>query len=647
MAVAFSNVGSIAGVVGGAKILTNPTTLQFGPDGRLYVTEQDGTINVFTVGLQAGKYVATSVQVVNLVKNIQNHNDDGTNFSPATQTRQLTGMLVTGTAANPVIYATSSDPRISDNADVNLDTNSGVLTKLTWNGSAWNAVDLIRGLPRSEENHAPNGMVLSPDGKTLYLTVGGNTNNGAPSSFFANTAEYALSASILAVDLSALDALPVKTDTSPGLNNGRKYVYDLPTLDDPNTANNGVRENAGGMDVAGPWGGRDGLNQAILPAGAPISIYATGFRNAYDLVMTADGRLYTVDNGSNQGIGGNPAIVNGEATNKIVNGGTGSGEPLFLVEQGGYYGHPNPTRSNQNQSWTVYNDAGRPDTTLAVPTVSNISTRVPAAVNIADGFLIDPSKFTSNQARLTEEGIRVPHPSAGSEALVVIGSSSNGLVEYKANNFDGELKGDLLVAQFNGNVARLNLNATGTTATYETIPGLSGLATPLDVTVGPNGTLWVTEIAGDKISVFAPSDVIVPGDPDTDDDGILNAADPFIRDASNGGQAFILPNKTIVWDFDANLDGNRPGPGGYGGGLTGVMINGTTNFDAFFNEPAEFPLQNIKLDNVKFTTAAGGGTTVIENVVDRLGHRHRQLPESTCSTPAPPSRRPSRSSPSS
>ena len=248
-----------------------------------------------------------------------------------------------------------------------------------------------------------------------------------------------------------------------------------------------------------------------------------------------------------------------------------------------------------------------------MPTVSNISTRVPAAVNIADGFLIDPSKFTSNQARLTEEGIRVRHPSAGSEALVTIGSSSNGLVEYKANNFDGALKGDLLVAQFNGNVARLNLNATGTTATYETIPGLSGLATPLDVTVGPGGTLWVAEIAGDKISVFAPTDVVVPGDPDTDDDGILNKVDPFLRDASNGGQTMILPNRTIVWDFDANLDGNRPGPGGYGGGLTGVMINGTTDFDAFFNQPAEFPLQNIKLDNVKFTTAAGGGTTVIEN----------------------------------
>ena len=174
------------------------------PGRKLYVTEQNGTINVLTVGLQAGKYVATSAQVVNSVKNIQNHNDDGTNYLPATQTRQLTGMLVTGTAANPVIYATSSDPRISSNADANLDTNSGVLTKLTCNGSAWNAVDLIRGLPRSEQNHAPNGMALSPDGNTLYMAVGATTNNGAPSSFFANTAEYALSASILAVNLPAL-----------------------------------------------------------------------------------------------------------------------------------------------------------------------------------------------------------------------------------------------------------------------------------------------------------------------------------------------------------------------------------------------------------------------------------------------------------
>ncbi len=618
MAIAFNGAGSISGVQGGQSILSNPTTVEFGPDGRLYVTEQNGTINAFTVEIQSGEYVATAVEEINLVKNIQNHNDDGSLHSPASQSRQVTGLLMSGTDENPVMYVTSSDPRISTDEDVGLDTNSGVLTRLTWTGTEWDAVDLVRGLPRSEENHAVNGMVLSPDGTKLYLSVGGNTNNGAPSSFFANTAEYALSGSILEIDLDAVDALPVQTVSGDGLNDGRKFVYDLPTLDDPNTANNGVREDANGLDTAGPWGGNDGLNQTILPADAPLSVYASGFRNAYDLVMTADGRLYTVDNGSNNNLGGDPVVVNGEATNQINNGGTGGGEPLFLVEQGGYYGHANPTRSNQDQSWTVFDDNGNPDASLSVNTVSDISDLVPTGVDIDDGFLIDPSKFTGDADRLAQDGERIVHPSAESNALVVIGSSSNGLLEYTSDNFDGELQGDLIVAQFNGNVARLNLNEDGTEATYETIPGLSGLALPLDVALGPDGTLWVAEIASGQIKVFAPSDVIVPGNPDTDGDGLVNAIDPFHRDASNGGQAFILPGRELQYDFDANQDGNRPGPGGFGGGLTGVMIDGVTDFDEFFNGEADFPLQNIRLDNVKFTTAAGGGTTVIENAATGL-----------------------------
>ena len=43
----------------------------------------------------------------------------------------------------------------------------------------WEAVDIVRVLPRSEENHSVNGMELSEDGTTLYLAVGGNTNNDA------------------------------------------------------------------------------------------------------------------------------------------------------------------------------------------------------------------------------------------------------------------------------------------------------------------------------------------------------------------------------------------------------------------------------------------------------------------------------------
>ena len=300
MAVSFASQAVVSG-------LSNPTTLQFGPDGRLYVAQQDGLIRIYDVTQPTpGQWAAVEAQTVSLIKSIPNHNDDGSLNTLVTE-RQVTGIVVTGTASNPVLYVTSSDPRIANFGDLNLDTNSGILSKLTWNGTAWNKVDLIRGLPRSEENHSSNGMVLSADGTKLYLAQGGNTNNGAPSDFFSNTAEYALSAAMLEIDLVALEAIPNKVFTyAPGVTS--IYKYDLPTLDDPTVANNGAagNETAGGLDVGGPFGGNDGLNQAILPADAPLRIYATGLRNAYDVVLTQSGKFFTVDNGGNQGLGGTP-----------------------------------------------------------------------------------------------------------------------------------------------------------------------------------------------------------------------------------------------------------------------------------------------------------------------------------------------------
>ena len=518
--------------------------------------------------------------------------------------------------------------------------NSGVVTKVTWTGTEWSAVDILRGLPRSEENHSVNGMVLGPDDTKLYLTVGGNTNNGAPSQFFAYTGEYALSGTVLEIDLEDLESHPILTDPSGGQNNtSRQYIYDLPTLDDPTVSNvtDGVGEDASGMDEANPWGGNDGFNMAILPADAPLKIFADGLRNQYDIVLTESGKFYTVDNGSNNNIGGNPLDANGnptelagagEATNTPHNGGSGDPEPLFLLSDGGYYGHPSPARSNQSLAWTVYNDDGNPDTSLSPHTVSHLSNLVPDGVNIADGFIIDPSKFTGNTARLSESGIRVNHNSPQSNALVNLGSSSNGLVEYTSNAFDGALQGSLLVTQFNGNVTLLNLSDDGTSieplidptegnsvADDDGIfPLITGQSQPLDVTTGPQGTIWVAEFGPDNINVFTPSQSVEPEDLDFDEDGIINVNDPFIRDETNGGSAVLSPGQTLLWDFDANQDDNLPGPNGYGGGLTGVAIDNSTDFEEFFQEPSTLPEQIIKLDNVKFTTAAGGGTTVIESV---------------------------------
>src|SRR5262249_34420661 len=285
MAPTFSSQEVISGIA-------NPTSLQFGPDGRLYVSQQNGVIQVYTITQPTpGVWVATPSETINLIHDIPNHNDDGSLNTSVTD-RQVTGILVTGTAANPVIYVTSSDPRIgSNNIDTGLDTNSGILSQLTWTGTAWTKVDLIRGLPRSEEDHSPNGMALSAVGTKLYLVDGGNTNNGAPSSYFGNISEYTLSATVLEIDLAALNAMPDKTFTySPGVTS--TYKYDLPTLDDPTVPNDGRpgHETAGGLDVSGPFGGDNGLNQAILPANAPLRIFATGLRNAFDIVVTQAGK---------------------------------------------------------------------------------------------------------------------------------------------------------------------------------------------------------------------------------------------------------------------------------------------------------------------------------------------------------------------
>ena len=61
--------------------IVNPTSLQFGRDGRLYASEADGTIKIFTIGTTSTGYTVTATETINLVAQMPNHNDDGT-FNP-------------------------------------------------------------------------------------------------------------------------------------------------------------------------------------------------------------------------------------------------------------------------------------------------------------------------------------------------------------------------------------------------------------------------------------------------------------------------------------------------------------------------------------------------------------------------------------
>jgi hypothetical protein len=585
-------IGFGKSTLAGTTALSSPTSLDFGPDGRLYVAQQSGVIRVYTVTRQAANnYAVTQATTITSIQSVPNHNDNGQVNSSIT-TRLITGILAVGTAANPVLYVAHSDPRIgggSSGADLNLDTNSSMISRLTWTGSVWQKLDLVRGLPRSEENHAANGMQLDPVNNILYVAMGGNTNKGATSNNFALLPEFALSAAILSVNLTAIG----------------NSTYDIPTLNDENRPGN--------PDANDPFGGNDGKNQAIIVPGGPVQVYAPGFRNPYDIVITQSGRLYSIDNGGNAGwghvpIGEGPA---GTCTNGVNEPGTTSPDSLHLITGPGYYGgHPNPTRGNTANTFN--------------PT--NPQSPVPVG---------NPVECDYREA------------GSGNGALATFGSSTNGLVEYTANNFGGAMLGNLLAASFSNTVFRIQLNPAGTAATVSSLFSSVG-SIPLDIdALGPTepfpGTIWVGDHQTNQVIVFEPNDFAagpppctgadnpnldedldgydnadeidnntnpcsaadVPpdsdsdftsnlNDPDDDNDGSADVSDPFALDPANG------TTTTLPVEYFWENDGSNPG-GILNLGFTGLMTNGLSNYASLF-------------DPSKMTAGGAAGVLTVDQV---------------------------------
>lgn len=539
--------------------LDGPTQLEFGPDGRLYVSELKGLIHAFTIERDdsTGDYSIVDTEVIDLIQTIPNHNDDGTPFS--SDQRNVTGMVTAGTPDNPVLYVASSDPRIDD---PQVDTNSGVLSRLSWTGSEWVKDDLVRSLPRSAHDHLPNGLALDADSGILYLAQGGHTNMGAPSFSFEDVPEYALSAAILSIDLDAIG----------------DQTYDIPTL------------------KGEVFGGQTGDNQAMLVAGGPVQVHSPGYRNAYDVLLTAAGRLYTFDNASNSGWGGLPIGEGpaGDCTNQSNESDSATyGDNFHLITGPGYYGgHPNPTRANRS--------------------------------NTFDGLSPIPDGFENP----VECDFLIPAVEDG--ALSEYGASTNGLAEYTATNFDGQMVGDIITTTWDGKALRLVLNGSGDEV-IEQSDLFTGMNGPLGITaqsdLGPfPGTIWIGQFFNGDLTVFEPQDFSecdpdaldpddtspngytygdlmdngldpcnpsqVPpdfdenfvsdlNDVDIDGDGIANASDLFDFDADNG-RGNALPH---LVDWSSEHIGTLGGMSVYNApGFSGLMAhpdNPVSVFDQF------------------------------------------------------------------
>ncbi|MEH0155278.1 T9SS type A sorting domain-containing protein [Limibacter armeniacum] len=620
----------------------NPTSLQFGPDGRLYVSEVTGKIWALTVQQQGdGSFKVTNSETITHIMNIKNHDDIGTP-NQSVNYRLVTGILVAGTANNPVLYVSSADGR-RDGDDV--DTNSGILTKLTKNGGSWDRVDLIRGLPRSKESHSVNGMDLDEANNKLYMMVGGNTDAGTPSGGkFFHTPEYYMSSSLLEIDLTKLESMTVWTDKRTNT----KFVYDLPTIDDPERGNinnthsefpypQGHPYYNKSIDINDPFGGHGGLNQAYSEPSSqnPIVIYSRGYRNAFDVVYGTNKKLYTIDNGANGGKmpniyksdgtykSNNPTDFN-QAAGDYVTGsiggdmGASTQDQLHYIYKDFYAGHPNPVRAFPERAGIfTYDDNGNQKESYET------------------GEL-----FPSGLKGYPDEGkylTTYPVNNPPDNSLISINSSSNGLDEYTANRFMGKMQGNLIAAIYRdkstsspsynrGFILSVKLNSSGTDVVdQDTLAILEPSDVPLDVTCPEDGTIWIANFASGRIVVLSPDENVscpTPGsvdynpEADYDQDGyknsleVLNGTDicsasskpadadndkvPDAQDTdddndglSDSTDPFVLDkqngkttNLPVYYGFDASAND----PGFFTSGFTGLMSNGITDYSEQFGE---------------------------------------------------------------
>jgi hypothetical protein len=427
----------------------------------------------------------------------------------------------------------------------------------------------VRGLPRSQENHASNGLALDLASNTLYVAQGGNTNKGAPSHNFNFLPEYAYSAAILKIDLGAIG----------------NTTYDLPTLVSERYPN-----------LSGPFGGDFGRRQAKIVAGGPVQVFAPGFRNPYDILINRAGRMYTIDNGSNAGWGAAPVNKGpeGKCTNDRNEPGNTLDDTLHLITGQGYYGgHPNPTRGNRANKF----NPSSPQSPVLVANPVECDFRGPTA----------------------------------NGSLTSFNTATTGFTEYTASNFAGQMKGDLVVDDYYGSVLRVKLNASGSGVTLNQTLFSNAADHPIDVVAQGDGdafpgTIWMADLTSGTIWVFEPNDygggppptcsgaynrtidedhdgytnadeidngtnpcsaadkphdwdgdfISDRNDPDDDNDRMVDTSDPFAIDPANGLSTHVPVSYT--WDNGA---GN---PGGLLDlGWTGLMTNGHSDYASLFD----------------------------------------------------------------
>ncbi len=432
------------------------SSLVIGPDGKLYATTLGELIRRWTI-----RPDGTLADPEDLVVELTGaRNPDSGQNNP--DERLIIGLTFApgSTAENLVAYITHSALTFSGGP-----TWDGKLTRVS--GPTLGTVeDILVHLPRSAKDHLTNSVVVGPGGD-LFLTQGSNSAGGAPDIVWNLRSERLLTAAALRVEL---DKLPATLPLS------------LYTTDDISVIN------------AAPTTGLTMSDGTYNPYSedSPVTIYASGVRNAYDLVFHSNGWTYVPANGT---AGNRSTSPNSPASAEYVTrdssglgvrrpdgrfavdptvpglaGGETQKDWLFKTKGGTYHGHPNPYRGE-----FILNHGGRAYSGLPGQERSNYR---------------DVSKYP------TDLGPDVNYREVAYD--FGFNKSPNGVIEYASNAFGGRLKGMLLVTRFSGQDDVMLLqpgnNSGDIVQAFQDVPGLQGLDDPLDVIEDPRtGNLYVSE----------------------------------------------------------------------------------------------------------------------------------------------------------
>jgi hypothetical protein len=418
------------------------TTVRFGPDGMFYALRLDGAIERYSVNHTDGTLSNQQI-ITTLNTKYGTRSAIGLVFSPAS------------TANNLICYVTHCSPGLINSPlfDCNISQLSG--------SNLENELLFITRLPRSTRDHMANSLQFGPDG-AMYLSQGSNSSAGAYDSDWQRD-ESLLSGTILRIDMARMNTvtLPLNVQTSSSLS----VINAAPA--------NSIQMSDGTYN---PYS-----------SNSPVTIYASGVRNAYDLLWHSNGQLYIPTNGSGGG-GNSPASVagtrrpNGDFYNGQVVPATTDVQVQFdwlfrvnPLKNVGYFGHPNPLRGQYVEN------RGNIDNPLYSTSILPDADYRGAAYNFG------------------------------------LNHSPNGVLEYKSNTFNGALKNKILVCRFSGGgdimvmepgslvkVSSINsaddndhiydiAKVTPGSGNYGLI-GMSGFANPINLVEDTlNGNLYVIE----------------------------------------------------------------------------------------------------------------------------------------------------------